>query len=65
MLKRVLIADDNVRPRRHPDLSPRRPRKITNDGKAKLPTNSPATDGVHLYFIEGMPWTTGSFEACS
>jgi Tol biopolymer transport system component/DNA-binding winged helix-turn-helix (wHTH) protein len=34
--------------------------RITNDGKAKLPTNSPATDGVHLYFIEGMPWTTGS-----
>jgi Tol biopolymer transport system component/DNA-binding winged helix-turn-helix (wHTH) protein len=34
--------------------------RITNDGKAKNPTNSPATNGVNLYFIEGMPWTTGS-----
>ena len=34
--------------------------RITNDGKAKIPTNSPATDGVRLYFIEGQPWTTGS-----
>ena len=34
--------------------------RITNDGKAKFSLNSPVTDGVHLYFIEGMPWTTGS-----
>jgi Tol biopolymer transport system component/DNA-binding winged helix-turn-helix (wHTH) protein len=34
--------------------------RITNDGKAKSPFNLPVTDGVHLYFIEGMPWTTGS-----
>jgi Tol biopolymer transport system component/DNA-binding winged helix-turn-helix (wHTH) protein len=34
--------------------------RLTNDGKAKLPTNSPVTDGVRLYFIEGEPWTTGS-----
>jgi len=34
--------------------------RITNDGKAKSPFNPPVTDGVHLYFIEGMPWTTGS-----
>jgi Tol biopolymer transport system component/DNA-binding winged helix-turn-helix (wHTH) protein len=34
--------------------------RITNDGKAKSPLNPPVTDGVHLYFIEGMPWTTGS-----
>jgi len=34
--------------------------RLTNDGKPKVPTNSPATDGVHLYFIEGQPWTTGS-----
>jgi Tol biopolymer transport system component/DNA-binding winged helix-turn-helix (wHTH) protein len=34
--------------------------RITNDGKAKSHVSSPVTDGVHLYFIEGMPWTTGS-----
>jgi hypothetical protein len=34
--------------------------RITNDGKAKITTNSPATDGVRLYFVEGEPWTTGS-----
>jgi len=34
--------------------------QLTNDGKAKIATNSPATDGVRLYFIEGEPWTTGS-----
>jgi Tol biopolymer transport system component/DNA-binding winged helix-turn-helix (wHTH) protein len=34
--------------------------QLTNDGKPKVPTNSPATDGVRLYFIEGQPWTTGS-----
>jgi len=34
--------------------------RITNDGKAKNPINPPVTDGVHLYFTEGMPYTTGS-----
>jgi DNA-binding winged helix-turn-helix (wHTH) protein/Tol biopolymer transport system component len=34
--------------------------RITNDGKAKNPTNSPVTDGVHLYFTEGLPRTSGS-----
>jgi Tol biopolymer transport system component/DNA-binding winged helix-turn-helix (wHTH) protein len=34
--------------------------RITNDGKAKNPINPPVTDGVHLYFIEGMPFTSGS-----
>jgi len=34
--------------------------QLTNDGKPKVPTASPATDGVRLYFIEGQPWTTGS-----
>lgn len=34
--------------------------RITNDRKAKSPLNPPVTDGVRLYFIEGMPWTTGS-----
>jgi Tol biopolymer transport system component/DNA-binding winged helix-turn-helix (wHTH) protein len=34
--------------------------RITNDGKAKIPMNSPVTDGVHLYFMEGEPWTSGS-----
>ena len=34
--------------------------RITNDGKAKNPMNPPVTDGVHLYFTEGMPDTTGS-----
>ena len=34
--------------------------RITNDGKAKSPQSSPVTDGVRLYFIEGMPWSTGS-----
>lgn len=33
---------------------------LTNDGKSKIPGNSPATDGVRLYFVEGEPWTTGS-----
>jgi Tol biopolymer transport system component/DNA-binding winged helix-turn-helix (wHTH) protein len=34
--------------------------RITNDGKAKNPINPPVTDGVHLYFTEGTPDTTGS-----
>lgn len=34
--------------------------RITNDGKAKNPINPPVTDGLHLYFTEGMPDTTGS-----
>ena len=34
--------------------------RLTNDGKAKSPMNPFVTDGVHLYFIEGMPWTSGS-----
>jgi Tol biopolymer transport system component/DNA-binding winged helix-turn-helix (wHTH) protein len=34
--------------------------RITNDGKAKDPPNSPVTDGVRLYFGEGAPSTTGS-----
>ena len=34
--------------------------RISNDGRAKIPMNSPVTDGVHLYFIEGEPWTSGS-----
>src|SRR5258708_3528610 len=32
--------------------------RITNDGKGK--SNTSVTDGVDLYFIEGMPWTSGS-----
>ena len=44
---------------------PRLPRvvnvvQVTNDGKAKIPINSSITDGVHLYFVEGTPWTGGS-----
>jgi len=34
--------------------------QITNDQKAKSPMNPFVTDGANLYFIEGMPWTTGS-----
>jgi Tol biopolymer transport system component/DNA-binding winged helix-turn-helix (wHTH) protein len=34
--------------------------RITNDGKPKNSFNSLVTDGVHLYFTEGMPFTTGS-----
>ena len=34
--------------------------RITNDGRAKNPSNSPVTDGVRLYFVEGTPSTTGS-----
>jgi Tol biopolymer transport system component/DNA-binding winged helix-turn-helix (wHTH) protein len=34
--------------------------RITNDGKAKIPMNSPVTDGVRLYFMEGEPFTSGS-----
>jgi Tol biopolymer transport system component/DNA-binding winged helix-turn-helix (wHTH) protein len=34
--------------------------RITNDGKAKNPINPPVTDGVHIYFTEGTPDTTGS-----
>ena len=34
--------------------------RITNDGKAKNPLNPPVTDGVHLYFTEGMPYTSGA-----
>jgi DNA-binding winged helix-turn-helix (wHTH) protein len=34
--------------------------RITNDRKPKIPMNLPVTDGVHLYFVEGAPWTSGS-----
>lgn len=34
--------------------------RITNDGKAKSLWSPPVTDGIHLYFIEGMPSTSGS-----
>jgi Tol biopolymer transport system component/DNA-binding winged helix-turn-helix (wHTH) protein len=34
--------------------------QITNDGRAKEPLNPPVTDGVHIYFTEGTPETTGS-----
>ena len=34
--------------------------KITNDGKAKIPFLAPATDGPHLYFVEGQPLNSGS-----
>jgi Tol biopolymer transport system component/DNA-binding winged helix-turn-helix (wHTH) protein len=34
--------------------------RITNDGKPKNPLNPAVTDGVHLYFTEGMPSTSGS-----
>jgi len=34
--------------------------RITNDGKVKNPLNPPVTDGVHLYFTEGMPYTSGA-----
>jgi len=34
--------------------------RITNDGKPKNPINPPVTDGVHLYFTEGTPDTSGS-----
>jgi Tol biopolymer transport system component/DNA-binding winged helix-turn-helix (wHTH) protein len=34
--------------------------RITNDGKAKIPFLAPATDGPHLYFIEGQPFNSGS-----
>jgi Tol biopolymer transport system component/DNA-binding winged helix-turn-helix (wHTH) protein len=34
--------------------------RITNDGKAKSPMESPVTDGLYLYLVEGRPWTTGS-----
>ena len=34
--------------------------RITNDGKPKNPLNPAVTDGVHLYFTQGMPSTSGS-----
>lgn len=34
--------------------------RITNDGRAKNHWNPPVTDGVHLYFVEGLPRTSGS-----
>jgi Tol biopolymer transport system component/DNA-binding winged helix-turn-helix (wHTH) protein len=34
--------------------------RITNDGKAKIPFLAPATDGPHLYFVEGQPYNSGS-----
>jgi Tol biopolymer transport system component/DNA-binding winged helix-turn-helix (wHTH) protein len=34
--------------------------RITNDGRAKSSSFAPVTDGVHLYFVEGTPVTTGS-----
>jgi Tol biopolymer transport system component/DNA-binding winged helix-turn-helix (wHTH) protein len=46
-------------------VRPRRPEvasevRITNDGKAKIPFLAPATDGPHLYFVEGQPINSGS-----
>jgi Tol biopolymer transport system component len=37
--------------------------RITNDGKGKSPLLAPVTDGARLYFVEGKPWTTGSWIA--
>jgi Tol biopolymer transport system component/DNA-binding winged helix-turn-helix (wHTH) protein len=34
--------------------------RLTNDGKAKIPFLAPATDGLHLYFVEGQPYNSGS-----
>jgi DNA-binding winged helix-turn-helix (wHTH) protein/Tol biopolymer transport system component len=34
--------------------------RLTSDGKGKIPINGPFTDGVHLYFMEGTPWGSGS-----
>ena len=34
--------------------------RLTNDPRAKIPINGIVTDGVHLYFVEGMPWGSGS-----
>lgn len=34
--------------------------RISNDRQSKIAMNLPVTDGVHLYFVEGAPWTTGS-----
>jgi Tol biopolymer transport system component len=34
--------------------------RITSDGKAKIPFLAPATDGPHLYFVEGQPINSGS-----
>jgi hypothetical protein len=34
--------------------------RLTNDPKAKVPINGVVTDGVRLYFIERMPWGSGS-----
>jgi DNA-binding winged helix-turn-helix (wHTH) protein/Tol biopolymer transport system component len=34
--------------------------QITNDRKAKIPFVPPRTDGVRLYFVEGMPFNSGS-----
>jgi Tol biopolymer transport system component len=34
--------------------------QITNDRKAKIPFVAPRTDGVRLYFVEGMPFNSGS-----
>ncbi len=34
--------------------------KVTSDGKSKIPMNLFVTDGVHLYFMEGTPSSSGS-----
>jgi Tol biopolymer transport system component/DNA-binding winged helix-turn-helix (wHTH) protein len=34
--------------------------RISNDAKPKIPASPFVTDGVHLYFVEGAPWTGGS-----
>jgi DNA-binding winged helix-turn-helix (wHTH) protein len=34
--------------------------RLTNDPRAKIPINGVVTDGVHLYFMEGIPWGSGS-----
>jgi Tol biopolymer transport system component/DNA-binding winged helix-turn-helix (wHTH) protein len=34
--------------------------RLTNDRRAKIPINGVTTDGLHLYFMEGMTWGSGS-----
>ncbi len=54
----VVVVALFLRPHQMPFVS--NTTRLTNDGKAKITPNVPVTDGVHLYFVEGSPFTSVS-----
>lgn len=58
MVVAIVVVAMFLRPHQMPYVS--NTTRLTNDGKAKITPNVPVTDGVHLYFVEGSPFTSGS-----